>query len=298
MLREAAHEAIKNAIDASKGKIELTLPMPWQTLQTALKGWPLGRMVMVMAITSGHKTTLGRKAAEFEAEREGGCSAYISLEDPASHLAARTLAERSMGMTTVGEIMSGDIGREDKLTSMMDTMERIDKRNPQMMIKHETLTLNQCVSRVYEAARKGAKLVVVDFFQLLKKDDMRMHDVSFWESAANSLQRAALECNVCLVLLVQPTQEGTKRVMQANTCLGPGDIRGGSAIAQAAFGLLVLSFELEEVDGELKRIRDRIHIVAQKWKSADVGTTMLFKLDGAYDLIEEWDEMPMLNGAQ
>ena len=286
-LREAAHGVAKEAMEAQKSEQPLTVEMPLPSLDVHLGGWRRGRLHMIQAITSGHKTTLARMAAEHVASNLGQTSAYISLEDTPFDIAARSIASRSKKQLEVGSLVSGNfVDSPDGIRTMVGVISNLDETDPQLIIRHESLTISQCVARLHESASRGAVLAVIDFFQLIRPDSGGDYDQEFWLVAANRLQKAALDTNMALVLCVQPTQEATKRATQTNYMLGLGDMRGGSAIPQAAYGVLSLSFRL---DDNGKRCKNELYIAPQKWKSAQTGKAMRFYVDGAFDTISEWD---------
>lgn len=286
-LRDAAHAVARDLLEAQSGKKPLVVEMPLPSLMAAVGGWRRGRVHMIQAITSGHKTTLARMAVEHVASVVGEPAVYISLEDTEQDLAARSIAERSRGKIEVRHLVSGDMpDREGKLQALIRVITEIDNTDPKMLIRHQSLTLSQVVSLLHEAASRGAVLAAIDFFQLIRPDSGGEADTDFWLVAASRLQSAAIQTGMALVLCVQPTQEATKRAMSQNHVLGLGDMRGGSAISQAAYGVLSLGFKL---DNDGKRMRDRIYCFVQKWKSASPGQALRFYLDAAHDTIAEWN---------
>lgn len=280
-----AREVATRFAAARAGDIELTLSMSTRKLQAALGGWVFGRLHMIMAVTSGHKTTLLRQELEHIAVN-GNCAAYITMEDSEADIVARSMAARSKGRFTVRDLMTGQ-GNWGAPEMIVRVEEEIRKTNPPLLIRQAALTLGQCVAMIHSAKNQGAKALGVDFFQLLRPDDSRMGSTEFWHLAATEIQRAAMETNMAIILCVQPTQSATKSSHGTNYVTGTGDARGGSAIGQAAFGLLSLSFRYDD-DG--KRIPDEIYITVQKWKHAQTGIPHKFRLDAAHDTISDWDE--------
>lgn len=282
-LAEAARKAATDYCDAVSGKIKLTLPLPLQSLQDALGGLPVGKLVMVQAITSGHKTTLVRLMMEHLAWIDTP-TAYITLEDSAEHLAARTIASRGDGSFAVRQIMTGEKLDDRAMSAFIHAADKVIGKDPPLLIRHEALSLRKCITRIHEAVAKGAKAVGVDFFQLLTPDDPRTPEVAHWARTAQALQAVALELGVPLVVAVQATQEATKKAEDAGRAVGLGDIRGGSAISQAAFGVLSLAFPMDD-DG--RRVPGKITIIPRKWKTAQTGIPIRCDLLAGQDIIAD-----------
>lgn len=277
-LSDAVKSVVERYLKSVEEGVPITAVMPLKGLQKHLNGFPYSKLVWILATTSGHKTTLARLCATHYA-KQGGFSAYISLEDSPEDLAARYVASESSGVT-VNQLMTGQKG-EDTLKGIYSVTDRVIKEDPNMIILHEMMTLSKLIARLHEVAKKGARMVCVDFFQLIDRDeDERRSESDFWKYAANKLRDAADELNIALVVCVQPTKEGTQKALRGEALEGP-DIRGGSAIEQAAFGLLVLHRVFEK-DGKITP--DVIDIVIQKWKHGDK-SALRFGLDAAHDRI-------------
>jgi replicative DNA helicase len=131
-----------------------------------------------------------------------------------------------------------------------------------------------------EAAR-GLSFVGLDFFQLIRADTARIDEVEHWFTTSNALAAAAKRLNLVILASVQPTQSATKEQERNRRFLTKGDLRGGSAIAQAAYGVLLFNRVYDE-DGELDR--RYLDVDISKWKNADTGTVRV-KVDRAKDLI-------------
>lgn len=270
-------------VEVYEGKAEMTLPMHCRSMQHALGGWRLGRMVMIEAITSGHKTTIARQAA-YRLACDHGMPAYVvTIEDPKEDIAARTVAEQSDGGVSVTELMTGKLDQK-ALGSMISTVNDIFDKNAPFFLDHRPLRIGQAVAAIHDAAARGAKMVCLDFFQLLNPDRPGApKDTSFWEYAAGQLQAAASVAQVALIVTIQPTQEATREAL-AGTPLSIGSMRGGSAIAQACFGVLALDFLY---DDNKNRITDKINLTPHKWKSARTGATIVMALKAAFDSISD-----------
>lgn len=285
-LSEAAKRAGEDYTRAIESGEPLTLPMPLASLQERLGGWPLAKLIMIQAITSGHKTTLARMAAEHVAML-GITAAYLTLEDTPQHIAARSLSASSEGFFTVGELLSATKG--DRIASgIVHAIDKMEKADPPLWIRHESLTVQRCIARIYEAAAKGCKLIVVDFFQLLRGTEKGGDDAAtFWANAAQSIQAAALETGACVLLCVQPTQGGSRAAEELGKILGSSDIRGGSAISQAAFALITLAFEY--TGDPRRRVKGLIKLCPRKFKTAEAIDPILCRLDAAHDIIADLD---------
>lgn len=282
---QAVREAATRYCQAVRDGKPLTLEMPWQALQDRLDGWPLGRLVMIQAITSGHKTTAGRQAAEHVA-RTGTPTAYITFEDPPEHIAARSMSADSDGSFTVRDLMTAS-SKANVTTGVVHVADTLVTMDIPMRIRYEKMTLPKLRQRLHEAASKDCKMVVVDFFQLIVPERVGETTTDFLARAANEIQGVAMDTGMAIILLVQPTQEATKRAKETGYQLDLGDIRGGSAIAGAAFGVLALGFEY---DDHRRRVPDRILVAVRKWKTASTLVTVRLRLDAAHDRILDFDD--------
>ena len=101
---------------------------------------------------------------------------------------------------------------------------------------------------------------------------------------SNELQATAKRLRVPILATVQPTQAATREQLRSKRPLTKADIRGGSAIAQAAYGVLI--FNRVFVEGE-DTINPRfIDCVVDKWKHASIRSIRL-RVDPAKDTISD-----------
>lgn len=287
--REAGIALFNDWSEAIKDGTTRNLPMPLPGLQRRLGGWRPGKFYLIGAVTSGHKTTFGRMAA-WHLAKQGIPTLFWTMEDSAEEMAARTFAaeirqvdtrtftsyEKPQGITEGDfEDMLRALGKHlDDPASLM--LRYLDEPGPK---------LRRVLARVSSEVARGAKAVVLDFMQLIQADRDDTQETQHWFKVSNALAAMAKRFDIALIATVQPTQLATREQARLKRPLTLGDLRGGSAIAQSAYGVALLNRVWDE-EGEWDR--RFIDVSIEKWKNADV-QTVRFNVERHKDLIRERD---------
>ena len=302
-LDDAIRDLAQETVEAAKEGDVRGLPMHLKAMQETLGCWRLGRMHIISAVTSGHKSTLVRGALEHIAE-QGYPSLLISYEDPNLDFAGRSLVSMEHSKFTTTQIMNADFGapseRPERLGEFIRQVELKRKNKIPMYLWDRTMYADQLISFMHRATRQlGLKAIGIDFLQLIRSEDPRVNTVDHLDRLANRLQIAAKDLGVALIVAAQPTQAATHAATKNNVAIGISDIKGASAISQACFGMLALHFPMTRVETqdnvggrkhtevEYERVEGKIMIIPRKWKSGKLAGAMTFACDGAHDLISD-----------
>lgn len=256
-----------------------TVPMPTEILDEYFGGWRRGKLHLVGAKTSHHKTTFSRVALEVVA-KAGFNVLYWTAEDSNDDIASRTLARNIDGLN-VGmlETMDAEGLKPEKRGDVMRRLLAVPDEawtHRVRMIDLPNPTLAQVVGVIRQQAAKSLDFVVFDFLQRISRTDMRESEASHWDRCTSELRELAKVLDVAIVCPVQPTQEGTKRVEDGKP-LRIGDLRGGQAIAANAYGVMTLFVE-ETKDGR------RLEVYTRKWKGAGLRKFRLWVTGASDDL--------------
>ncbi len=265
------------------------LPMPIEALDRKTGGWRRGKLYLVAAVTSGHKTTFARSAA-WRVACAGHRVVFWTMEDSAEDVAARTLASEIEGIDTRTFTTYRDVqlpgGKEAMLSKLTRHMKNpgsvnmyyVDEPNP---------TIERVLQRISTEAAHGAVMVVLDFLQLIAHTRREFTDAQHWFDVTTKLAAAAKRLNVTILATVQPTQEATKEYYKTGKPITLGDLRGGSAIAQAAYGVMLLNRPIENGIPSSKVIE----IDIAKWKNGATGIVTV-NIERHRDRIYEASERP------
>lgn len=280
-LSSALKQAQKN--HAHELKDPRAIPMNLTSMQKAYGGWRRGKLHLICAPTSQHKTTLAVQAWKFSSIKGYRCC-YITLEDDATDIAERVAVSEVSGLT-----LKHLVGR-DSITAehprMMGEWERLAETEwaKRAVIVDAALDLPTLEGEIRSQAARGLDLCVVDFMQLISSADRRVDPVQHAAACATTLQATAKECDIALLCCVQPTQAATR----GDAPVEIGDIRGGSAIAQAAFAVIVCHRPAIELapNEEPPRTRD-LNVYVRKWKKGPTPGFFGLKVEGGRDRIYE-----------
>lgn len=292
---ELAGDVAKRWLGGLEEKDIPTIPMPWRTLQRELGGWRRGKVHIILAVTSGHKTTMAREAAVSAAEK-GYRGLYFVLDDRAEDVVQRTLAAKVPGLTvkmlatgirTVEEqsAHSGTYERDltdRELVEVVHGMGQVADRDPPLPLRFvdgKKLKLREVLGLCRREAARGLDLVVVDYVQLVQPDEWRTPERQHYQEVAYAMQELAETLDVAVLLPAQTTQEGNKRFKEGKK-LGLGDIRGSVAWSQDAYGVLIL-------DGPRPSNPNHITVMVKKWKQARKGIEVTLRVDGSKDTMRD-----------
>ncbi len=283
--RDVGIELFREWAQAFKTDEQRLLPIPLHGLSYRVTGWQPGKLYLVGAVTSGHKTTFGRMAA-WHCAAAGYRSLLWTMEDTAQEMASRTFASqiKQIDTRTFTTFRRPEGITEGDFQHMLHALSlHLDsKGSKQLRYLEETLPrLSRVMGLVSAECAKGLDFVCLDFMQLIQPDDPRTNETQHWFLVSNALAGMAKRLNVPVVCTVQPTQAATRDQARLKRPLTLGDLRGGSAIAQSAYGVLLFNRVYQE-DGEIDR--RYLDIEVAKWKNADTGG-IRFKVERSNDLI-------------
>jgi replicative DNA helicase len=259
--------------DALKQGTTRCLPMPLAVLQRKLGGWQPGKFYLVGAVTSGHKTTFARMGA-WHLAKQGYNPLLWPMEDTASEMAARTFAQeiRQVDTRTFTTYKKPDGITEDDFSELIRSLgNHLDSdASARLRYLDEPMPrLGRVQARVSAESARGLSAVFLDFMQLIQPDRDDTPDTTHWFNVANTLAAMAKRLDIPVIATVQPTQLATREQARLKRPLTLGDLRGGSAIAQSAYGVLLFNRVWGD-DGEIDRRYIDINIA--KWKNADPET--------------------------
>lgn len=236
---EALGAAVGEICDRASQETLAVVETPWWNVNSALSGGlGIGEITFVAARPSCGKTSFGLNLVTYAAEA-GTPAAFVSLESGISRLAARVLAASSGIPVSRLTKEACDI---EELTRVRDGLDR-SRDLPIWWSKLHNGAHPQVCQAIRQAARKGCRLVVVDYLQKLRatdraeQDDMRLR----MDNALDAICPLADSLGIALVICTQlnRTAEGmrgsklhlgmlkeTSRVEQDGDVvlmIGPGD---------------------------------------------------------------------------
>jgi replicative DNA helicase len=262
-----------------------------ETLDKQYGGFRRGKMYLVCAVTSHHKTTFARQAVH-SATKLGHDGLFWTMEDDRHDMNARTLAAsiRQADTRTFTTYQKPQGITADDFQRLIHGVEghMADPAAKRMFYMDEAMPrLSRVTAALSAAAARGIDVVALDFMQLIQNDDPRerLNEAVHWFQVSNTLAAAAKRLDIALIVTVQPTQEATNRHERHQERLTLGDMRGGSAIAQSAYGVILLNKVWEEDSKPPKRDKRFIDLVVAKWKG-NVTQGYRLKVYPAKDTIE------------
>lgn len=278
-----------------RDKSSRTLPIFLPAMQDALGGWVLGKLHLIVARSSEHKTTMARQAAEHIAFC-GHPVLYWTMEDSSEDIAIRDIASASV-MTTrdiatakvpgvVADAWRTKLANPnydspyapERVRAQADAHAARETAHRFWLLDIGSPTLSQIAPEVGRAvARHGVRAVVLDFAQLIGPD--RGHeDAQHWKRVSAHLAALAKRYKIALIACAQIDKQAT-RDSEDSPDRHPrlSDIYGGAAWKQNAFAGLTL---WKTQDGRA------ISINVEKWKSAGPMLLENIPVDAAHDRIE------------
>lgn len=238
-----------------------TLPMPVSALQSSLLGWRIGKLHMLGAKSSEHKTTFGRSACEAVA-RVGESALYWLMEDDASDLGARTLASKTDVNTAM--LGTGTTDKPDSVTKRKASMDRIASDPAYrriIVIDRRSPPISAIGPEIGKAvAQHGVKFVVLDFVQLIQPDKGNKSG-DWWSHLSAHLHTLASTHNVALLCLGQFETTSVRDMAETGRSPRITDMYGGDTWRQNAFGCLVM----------WKTSATTLSFRVDKWKGGSAG---------------------------
>ena len=282
---DVCRQVVTTFADAWSGKGPSTVPMPLRALHEAVGGWR-HRLHLIGGIGSGHKTTLARMAWS-HAGKVGARALYWTFEDENTDISARDIAAHVAGFDTkmlaTGEGMSRVSG--DGQAMMFAALDEYGRRDVLKRLFHidtPVPTLGQVLGRIRGVAARGLDLVVLDYIQLIMPDTASKDgEYAHWRHVSAALAGLAKELKIAIVATAQITQDATRKAIGDDKAPGMGDLLGGAAVHQNAFGIIMLH-RPKYKSGQPKQIQVRV----AKWKSGGTGMTV-HGLSPASDRIED-----------
>lgn len=268
--REVGLDLFREWADSLRTGKSHVIAAPLETLARHITGWQKKKLYLVGAVTSGHKTTFGRHAAWHAAKNGDRRVLYWTMEDSADEIAARTIAAevRQVDTRTFTAFQRPDVPDGDFARLVREVGAHLDHPGSQRLLYLDEgmPRLSRVMSQISAVAAKGLRLVVLDFLQLIQPDNPDTPENTHWFNVGNHLAALAKRLDLPVIACVQPTQLATREAARQQRPVTIGDIRGGSSIAQSAYGVILL--QRVYVEGEIDRRVLEVEIV--KWKNADL----------------------------
>ncbi len=292
--REVATEVVTHYLDCQKDEESSRLIPMIPQLQAEIGGWVRGKLFLVVARSSEHKTTILRTAAEHAAQwlhKQGivGRAMGWTFEDASADLAARTIASKiprlpyrdlSLGARPANkdphelERIYGGVTAALK-EPWADQLVWEDKGSP---------TLDEVCSRIRSEHARPKKeggplhLVTLEYGQLIEPD-RQMDATSHAKRCASRLAALAKELDIPIVVALQIDKTATRESLEdGRRPPKTHDVMGGVAWWQACFGSLCLA----ALEGRQSR---KLIVQVDKWKNGQKATIELW-VDPARDRIE------------
>lgn len=181
-------------------------------LDEAVKWWQPARMTVMGSYTSQGKSTITIQILTGLAIRETKV-AYISLEDAPSIVSKRMVVSRIDEIAHAVEI-ANDSPSPDALVALIDLIQGSNEyvggldTLPFDILYRKRFTIDWVCYAIQDAARRGAKVVAVDYLQCLK--DKRFKRTEFLSECVSRMKSAACEVGVHLILVSQVTRPEDK----------------------------------------------------------------------------------------
>lgn len=210
------------------------VPTGWPDLDEMLGGGlRAGSLVIVGARPSVGKTSAALSMTLFAAQA-GMPALFVSLEQSQIDIANRLLC----AMTGLS---FADI-ELDRLTDSLDRDRLADAENqlatlPLKIIDESSSRLSQIVASARAERRHGLRLLILDYLQLLRPDDDRIHREQQVAAMSRTLKRLARELDIAVVCLAQLNRDIESRDRKQPRL---SDLRESGSIEQDADVVLFL----------------------------------------------------------
>lgn len=243
------------------------LPIGFDSLE-ALGRWSYGSLPVIAARPGVGKTTLAIQIATNVAAA-GIPVLFHSLEMPAEEIVAKMISP--VARIPVTQIVEGRLGSSEA-KAVADAAGVVAELP--VTIRH-SYSLADIVASSRSAARAGARLVVVDYLQLVDSGGASRYETVTQTSLA--LRRLALSCTAAGHPLVVLATSQLRRAQQGQEDKAPtiADLRESGQIEQDATHILLLH------DRSKTGARDRVYVLGAKSRFAQRAVTSL-RADLAY----------------
>jgi hypothetical protein len=228
-----------------KDKSSRTLPMFLPAMQEALGGWTLGKLHLIVARSSEHKTTFTRQAAE-HAAHTGHPVLYWTMEDSSEDIAIRDIASRS------------ELTTRDLATAQVPQHLQLNKRLPEVGARARDHVMREAAGLFWLIDRGGPKLsdigptigqaiakhgiraAALDFAQLIEADSGHQ-DTGHWKRVAAYLAALAKRHRIALLACCQIDKFATRESKDnEDRGIRAEDMYGGISWMQSAFSVTCL----------------------------------------------------------
>lgn len=275
--------------DLDKPTRETLIPTPWPDLDQHVK-LKTGQVVVVGARPGGGKSLFGTQVAATAALKNRIPTLIMSMEMRRFEVLRRIYAaESKVNLSSLNNhnLTDDDHARIAETANLM--------RNAPLVIDDSSHTsLAHLRSRLRWMARKApAKLVVVDYVQLMissRKAENRVQEVT---ELTRGLKLMANELDVCVIALAQLNRGSEQRAGRKPSL---GDLRESGSIENDADTVLFMS--PEPGDGEDKRLGE-IDIIIAKNRNGPFGIDIPLAFQGHYARFRPlaWTPSTVLRGA-
>ncbi len=267
-----------------------TVPTPFPFLNKAVGGYVIGKLHLVSAITSGHKTTVARMSAWHASDR--GRVLFWTMEDGEQDMAARTIAAETKRVDTrtlytYQRPTQDEAGEFEALLREVEESLAVERAKNLHYMDEPTPTLSRVLGAIAaEAARGDLVLAVLDFLQLIQPDQATQHlsEREHLFRVTAQLSALAHRLKIPILATVQPKQDDTHAQESTGRPIVMSSMRGGSAIAQNAWAVILLNRPWDKDNG---LNRHKLEITVAKWKSGESGLSKTLDVRPNKDLIFE-----------
>ena len=213
-------------IEQQKLKVIPGIPSKHKSVESKLRGWRDGDMIVIAGRPAMGKTTFVLDDV-FHAAKKGHPIAFFSLEMSAGQLHTKMVSNE----TEIGGNAFRDMSLSD--LEMQKIYETSTFDNLPFHIVENTNNLNQILAKSRLLNKeKGVKMIVIDYLQLIEINDSKgKSDNSVVSVISRKLKLLALELQVPVIVLSQLSREVEKRPGKRPQL---SDLRDSGAIEQDA----------------------------------------------------------------
>lgn len=190
------------------GKLTAARPTGIPTLDRFLSGGLRDeQLVIIAARPSVGKSSFAQQLA-LSSARDGVASAFFGMEMTSRELTNRTVA--NLGRVPLGGLKTGKLEGEEwtRVTEGVEALRGL----PMYLYDQPAMTLAEVASKARRVVRKfGAKVLVVDYLQLMKGSGARAERRVELEEITRGSKQLAKQLGITVVLLSQLNREVEKR---------------------------------------------------------------------------------------
>jgi len=170
-------------------------------------GIAAGEVLTLAAPTSCGKSALALYVALKAMTEQGIPVGYFSFEMPQKQILKRMI--QSMSGVNFRTIQEGEVN-EEQIKRFESSTQKVN--DLPLFTSHSVKGADDLVSQArYLVRKKGAKLIVVDYLQLIRFNSNKMSKCEGIANISHRIKQMALELNVPVLLLAQVNREGARR---------------------------------------------------------------------------------------